>query len=99
MKNKLSLNIKAHKQNLSQKVAMVLKTSLIGILLMFFVGCKTGTVYVKQQIPAYLLECQSVEYERDMKTNEDFALFVIELDEAYSSCKIKLEIIKNLVGE
>lgn len=71
------------------------KISLMIIGLMFFTACSEKIVYVKEQVSTDFLECENLDMDRNMQTNGDFALFVIDSVSAYRDCKAKLKAIKN----
>lgn len=71
------------------------KIGLMIIFLMSFTACSEKIVYIKEQVPTDFLECENLDMDRDMKTNGDFALFVIDSVSAYRDCKAKLKAIKN----
>lgn len=73
------------------------KISLMIIGLMFFTACSEKIVYVKEQVPDDFLECEKLNMDRNMKTNGDFALFVIDSVSAYKDCKAKLKAIRDFV--
>ncbi|MBZ7995161.1 hypothetical protein [Campylobacter canadensis] len=78
------------------------KILLIPILLMFFAGCspQKKIIYVKQLIPKQLTDVKSVEYAKySMQTNADFALFILDLNEAYTECVYKINLIRNEYGK
>lgn len=71
------------------------KISLMIIGLIFFTACSEKIVYIKEQVPTDFLECENLDMGREMKTNGDFALFVIDSVSAYKDCKAKLKAVKN----
>lgn len=73
------------------------KISLMIIFLIFLTACSEKIVYVKEQVPDDFLECENLNINRDMKTNGDFALFVIDSVSAYKDCKAKLKAIRDFV--
>ena len=73
------------------------KISLMIIFLMSFIACSEKIVYIKEQVPDDFLECENLQMQRDMKTNGDFALFVIDSVSAYRDCKAKLKAIRDFV--
>lgn len=75
------------------------KISLMIIFLIFLTACSEKIVYVKEQVPTDFLECENLDMDRDMKTNGDFALFVIDSVSAYRDCKAKLKAVRNFVKQ
>lgn len=73
------------------------KISLMIIFLIFLTACSEKIVYVKEQVPTDFLECENLDMDRNMKTNGDFALFVIDSVSAYKDCKAKLKAIRDFV--
>lgn len=73
------------------------KISLMIIFLIFLTACSEKIVYVREQVPTDFLECENLNINRDMKTNGDFALFVIDSVSAYRDCKAKLKAIKDFM--
>lgn len=73
------------------------KISLMIIFLIFLTACSEKIVYVREQVPTDFLECENLNINRDMKTNGDFALFVIDSVSAYRDCKAKLKAIRDFV--
>lgn len=71
------------------------KISLMIIFLIFLTACSEKIVYVREQVPDDFLECEDLQMQRNMKTNGDFALFVIDSVSAYRDCKAKLKAVKN----
>ncbi|ULO01349.1 hypothetical protein AVANS_0719 [Campylobacter sp. RM5004] len=67
------------------------------IFLIFLTACSEKIVYVKEQVPTDFLECENLDMDRNMKTNGDFALFVIDSVSAYRDCKAKLKAIRDFV--
>ncbi|MBZ7977061.1 hypothetical protein [Campylobacter sp. RM12637] len=67
------------------------------IFLIFLTACSEKIVYVKEQVPTDFLECENLDMDRNMKTNGDFALFVIDSVSAYKDCKAKLKAIRDFV--
>lgn len=75
------------------------KISLMIIFLIFLTACSEKIVYVREQVPTDFLECENLNINRDMKTNGDFALFVIDSVSAYKDCKAKLKAIRDFVKQ
>lgn len=75
------------------------KISLMIIFLIFLTACSEKIVYVKEQVPTDFLECENLNINRDMKTNGDFALFVIDSVSAYRDCKAKLKAVRDFVKQ
>ncbi|MBZ7982130.1 hypothetical protein AVBRAN12640_06220 [Campylobacter sp. RM12640] len=69
------------------------------IFLIFLTACSEKIVYVKEQVPTDFLECENLNINRDMKTNGDFALFVIDSVSAYRDCKAKLKAVRDFVKQ
>ncbi|MBZ7991762.1 hypothetical protein [Campylobacter sp. RM9331] len=75
------------------------KISLMIIFLIFLTACSEKIVYVREQVPTDFLECENLNINRDMKTNGDFALFVIDSVSAYRDCKAKLKAVRDFVKQ
>ncbi|MBT0884786.1 hypothetical protein [Campylobacter sp. 2018MI10] len=73
------------------------KISLMIIFLIFLTACSEKIVYVREQVPTDFLECENLNINRDMKTNGDFALFVIDSVSAYRDCKAKLKAVRDFM--
>ncbi|MBZ8005184.1 hypothetical protein AVBRAN9332_02795 [Campylobacter sp. RM9332] len=54
---------------------------------------------MREQVPTDFLECENLNINRDMKTNGDFALFVIDSVSAYRDCKAKLKAVRDFVKQ
>ena len=68
-------------------------------MILFSTGCESKKVEIKPQvidIPPYLLAIPQVDTEREIKTQTQTAIFLLDLYEAYSKCTLNLRSIKKL---
>lgn len=69
-------------------------------LILSLSGCERKTQIInKCEIPQSLLSIPMIDTEREIKTQSDTALFLLDIYEAYEKCSLNLQSIKRLILE
>lgn len=69
------------------------------MLILFLTGCESKRTEIKPQIidiPPYLLAIPKVDTNREIKTQTQTAIFLLDIYEAYNKCVLNLKSIKKL---
>ena len=72
---------------------------LIAQLALFIQGCENKTPQNSVFVPSSLLVVPKIEVSKEPKTEQEIALFMLDIYEAYEKCAINLRSVKKILDE
>lgn len=78
-----------------EKIMRMSQIVLSMLVILSLQGCTRKTQIVKQKIPQVLLVVPTIE-PREIKTNKDASIFMLDIYNAYEKCVLQLEAIREV---
>lgn len=72
---------------------------LIAQLALFIQGCESKTPQNSVVVPSSLLVAPKIEVSKEPKSEQEIALFMLDIYEAYEKCAINLRSVKKILDE